>query len=104
MSAGDIVFWCFIGLIIVLVVVTTVKEKNSPTISVMGKKLFYNGNCWSSDEISHVKCTKWLERVEVYSSGKEVLTFPWEKDNSELFIAWVKKCGIKFEDNRMHLF
>ena len=104
MSAGDIVFWCFIGLIIVLVVVTTVKEKNSPTISVMGKKLFYNGNCWSSDEISHVKCTKWLERVEVYSSGKKVLTFPWEKDNSELFIAWVKKCGIKFEDNRIHLF
>jgi len=70
----------------------------------MGKKLFYNGNCWSSDEISHVKCTKWLERVEVYSSGKKVLTFPWEKDNSELFIAWVKKCGIKFEDNRIHLF
>ena len=49
MSAGDIVFWCFIGLIIVLVVVTTVKEKNSPTISVMCKQLFYTGNCWSSD-------------------------------------------------------
>lgn len=102
-SVGDIIFWCFIGLIVILVVVTAFQEKNKPTVSVSGKKLFYNGDCWSSDEITHVKCTKWLERVEVYSGGKKVLSFPWEMDNSELFIAWVKKCGIAFEDNRMYL-
>ena len=77
---------------------------SKPTISVSGKTVFYNGECWTSDEISCVKCTKWLERVEVYSNGKKVLTFPWELDNSELFIAWVNKCGIAFEDYRMKAF
>jgi hypothetical protein len=100
-STGDILFWCFIGLIIILVIFTVFKENKRPSISVLGKTLFYNGDCWSSNEISCVKCTKWFERVEVYSGGKKVLTFPWEMDNSELFIAWVKKCGIAFEDNRM---
>lgn len=102
-SIGDIIFWSFIGLIVILVVVTAIQERNKPTISVSGKTLFYNGDCWSSDEISRVKCTKWFERVEVYSGGKKVLSFPWEMDNSELFIAWFKKCGIVFEDNRMNL-
>lgn len=102
-SIGDIIFWSFIGLIVILVVVTAIQERNKPTISVSVKTLFYNGDCWSSDEISRVKCTKWFERVEVYSGGKKVLSFPWEMDNSELFIAWVKKCGIVFEDNRMNL-
>lgn len=104
LSAGDIIFWCFIGLLLILVISTLIKESKRPPISVWGKTLFYNGNCWSSDKISYVKCTKWFERVEVYSDGKEVLTFPWEMDNSELFIAWVNKCGIVFEDNRMRSF
>ena len=103
-SIGDIVFWCCIGIIAILVIVTSIREKTKPTISVSGKTVFYNGDCWTSDEISCVKCTKWLERVEVYSNGKKVLTFPWELDNSELFIAWVNKCGIAFEDYRMKAF
>lgn len=103
-SIGDIIFWCCIGIIAILVIVTFIREKNKPTISVSGKTVFYNGDCWTSDEISYVKCTKWLERVEVYSNGKKVLTFPWELDNSELFIAWVNKCGIAFEDYRMKAF
>ena len=103
-SIGDIIFWCCIGMIAILVIVTFIREKNKPTISVLGKKLFYNGNCWTSDDISFVRCTKWFERVEVYSNGKKVLTFPWELDNSELFIAWVNKCGITFEDYRMKAF
>ena len=101
-SIGDIIFWCFIVLISILVVVSMIHEKNKPTIFVSGKTVFYNGNCWKSDEISCVRCTKWFERIEVYSKGKKVLTFPWELDNSELFIAWVKKCGIVFEDYRMN--
>ena len=103
-SVGDIIFWCCIGMIAILVIVTFIHEKNKPTISVLGKKIFYNGNCWTSDDISCVRCTKWFERVEVYSNGKKVLTFPWELDNSELFIAWVNKCGITFEDHRMKAF
>lgn len=103
-SVGDIIFWCFIVLIGILVVVSMIHEKNKPIISVSGKTVFYKGECWTSDEISCVKCTKWLERVEVYSIGKKVLTFPWEMDNSELFIAWVNKCGITFEDHRMKTF
>lgn len=103
-SIGDIIFWCCIGIIAVLVIVTSIHEKNKPTISVSGKTVFYNGDCWTSDEISCVKCTKWFERVEVYSYGKKVLTFPWELDNSELFIAWVNKCGIAFDDKRMKSF
>ena len=103
-SIGDIIFWCCIGIIAVLVIVTSIHEKNKPTISVSGKTVFYNGDCWTSDEISCVKCTKWFERVEVYSNGKKVLAFPWELDNSELFIAWVNKCGIVFDDKRMKSF
>jgi len=103
-SVGDIIFWCFIVLIGILVVVSMIHEKNKPTISVSGKTVFYKGECWTCDEISCVKCTKWFERIEVYSNGKKVLTFPWELDNSELFIAWVNKCGIAFEDYRMKSF
>lgn len=103
-STGDIIFWCFIALIVILVVVSAIRGNKKPTISVSGKRLFYNGDCWSSDEISCVKCTKWLERVEVYSAGKKVLSFPWEMDNSELFIAWVKKCGILFVDSRINFY
>jgi hypothetical protein len=103
-SIGDIIFWSCIGVITVLVIVTFIREKNKPVISVSGKTLFYNGECWSDSDISCVKCTKWFERVEVYSNGKKVLTFPWELDNSELFIAWVHKCGIVFEDSRMQAF
>lgn len=55
-STGDIIFWCFIGLIVILVVVSAIRGSNKPTISVSGKPLFYNGDCWSSDEISRVKC------------------------------------------------
>lgn len=100
-SVGDIIFWCFIGLILILVIISIINENKRPSILISGKTLFYNGDCWSSDEISNVKCTKWFERIEVYSAGKKVLTFPWEMDNSELFIAWVNKCGIVFEDYRM---
>lgn len=74
-SIGDIVFWCFIGIIAVLVIVTSIHEKNKPTISVSGKTVFYNGDCWTSDEISCVKCTKWFERIEVYSNGKKSWLF-----------------------------
>lgn len=102
LSAGGIVFWCFIGLLLILVIFSIIKESKRPPISVSGKTLFYNGDRWSSDEISYVKCTKWFERVDVYSGEKKVLSFPWEMDNSELFIAWVNKCGIVFEDNRMN--
>ena len=103
-SIGDIIFWCCIGIMAILVIATFIREKNKPTISVSGKTVFYNGDCWTSDEIAYVRCTKWFERIEVYSNGKKVLTFPWELDNSELFIAWVNKCGIVFEDSRMKAF
>lgn len=102
-SIGDIIFWCFIGLIAILVVVTFIREKSKPTISVSGKNVYFGAKCVSSDEIQYVKCSKWFQHVEVYSKGKKVLSFPWELDNSELFIAWVKKCGIVFMDNRMRL-
>lgn len=101
MSTGDILFWLFIGLIFVLSIIVAITQKNKPTISVLGKTVFFNGNCWISDEIACVKCTKWLNRVEAYSNGKKIVSFPWELDNSELFIAWAKKCGIVFEDNRI---
>lgn len=101
MSAIDIAFWIFIGCILICTIAFAIIQSKKPSISVSGKTVFYNGNCWTSDEISCVKCSKWLERIEVYSNGKMVISFFWEKDNSELFIAWTKKCGIIFEDNRM---
>ena len=33
-SIGDIIFWCCIGIIAILVIVTFIREKNKPTISV----------------------------------------------------------------------
>lgn len=56
----------------VLVIIFMFREKNKPIISVSGKTIFYNGECWASDDISCVKCTKWLERVEVCSNGKKI--------------------------------
>lgn len=104
MSTLDVFFWIFIGIILVLSIILAVAQKSKPTISVSGKTIFYNGSCWTSDEISCVKCSKWLERVEVYSNGKKVISFPWELDNSELLIAWAKKCGIRFDDKRIKRF
>ena len=100
-SAADKIFWICIIIVAVIVVVSLIREKNKPVISVSGKTLFYGGNCLSSSDISYVKCSKWLELIEVYSNGRKVLTFSWEQDNSELFIAWIKKCGVAFVDNRM---
>lgn len=103
-STGNTIFWILIGCIALLTIVTAVTQAKQPTVTVSGKTVFYNGNCWTSDEISCVKCTKWLERVEVYVNGKKVIVFPWELDNSEVFIAWTKKCGIVFDDNRIKRF
>lgn len=100
MPVSDIIFWIFIGVILIYVIISTIIQSRRKSISVNGKKLFYNGDCWTSDDISYVKCSKLLERIEVFSKGKKILSFPWELDNSELFIAWVKKCGIMFDDNR----
>jgi hypothetical protein len=32
---------------------------------------------------------------------RKILPFPCKFGDLEMFIAWVKKCGIKFEDNRV---
>lgn len=101
MSAIDIAFWIFIALLVIYVIVSAILQSKKPTITVSEKTIFYNGNYWTSDEIDCVKCSKLLEIVTVYSNGKKILSFPWERDNSELFIAWTKKCGIIFEDNRI---
>lgn len=100
-SVIDIAFWSFIGILAVCVVVSAILQSKRPSISVSGKTLFYNGKCWTSDEISCVKCSRWLELVEVYANGRKVLSFPWELEHSELLIAWANRCGIVFEDKRM---
>ena len=74
-SIGDIIFWGIIALIGILVVVSIIREKTKPTIFVTGKKIFYNGDYWTSDEISLVKCTKRLGRIKVYSYDKKILQF-----------------------------
>ncbi len=101
LSTIDILFWIFIGGILIYTIVATIMLKRKPTISVSGKMVFYNGNSWTCDEIECVKCSKFFERVNVYSNGRRIISFPWELDNAEMFIAWVKKCGIIFEDMRM---
>ena len=104
LSIGDVIFWCFIVLMCILVFVSVIREKDKPTILASGKSVICSGKCRTSDDISCIKCTQWLERVEVYSAGKRVLSFPWEMDNSELFIAWIHRCGIAFKDYRMKAF
>ena len=47
-SVGDIIFWCFIVLIGILVVVSMIHEKNKPIISVSGKTVFYKGEASSA--------------------------------------------------------
>lgn len=100
MSALDTAVWTFIGFIAVCTVIASIMQSLKPSISVSGKTIFYNGNCWTCNEISCVEVTKLLGCVNVYSNGKRIISFLWEKDNSELFIAWAKKCGIVFEDKR----
>lgn len=100
LSAIDIGFWVLIGCILVFAVISAITSRRQSGITVSGKTVFFGGNCWTCDEISHVKITRWLERIEVYSDGKRIIRFPWEMDNSEVFIAWVKKCGITLEDKR----
>lgn len=101
-SAMDMIFFALLGILVILAIVTAIMERKKPNISVSGKTLFYNGSSWTSDEIACVKCSKFLETVAVYSAGKKILSFPWSMENSELFIAWVKKCCIVFEDNRIN--
>lgn len=101
LSAIDIGFWVLIGCILIFAVVSALTSRKRASITVSGKTVFSKGNCFTSDEISLVRVTRWLERVEVYVDGKKVIVFPWEMDHSETFIAWTRKCGIAFEDKRM---
>lgn len=101
LSTIDILFWIFIIGILIFTVVCTFLLKNQPKISVVGKTLFYGENNWTSNEITCVKCSKFTETVSVHSLNNKVVSFAWERENSELFIAWAKKCGIEFEDNRI---
>ncbi len=102
-SAIDKAFGIFIVCLIFFIVVYAVVKKFSKPITVAGKKIFYNGNCWTSDDISEVECAALSYQIKVYSNGRKVLSFPWERDNSEMFIAWVRKCGINFVDKRKDL-
>lgn len=101
LSALDIGFFVLLGLMVMLAVVSIILSKKKSNVTVAGKSVFYNGNSWTSDEISCVKCSKFLEHISVYSAGKKIFSFPWTMENAEIFIAWTKKCGIVFEDNRM---
>lgn len=103
LSPIDKVFGIFIILLIIILVVYAVAKKFSKPIIIAGKTVFYNGNCWTSDDISEVECTALSYQIKVYSNGKKVLSFSWEMNNSEKFIAWVKKCGISFIDKRKRL-
>lgn len=99
-SAVDIGFWVLIAVILVVAVASALMQRVRAGISVSGKTVFCGGNCFTSDEISKVRITRWMERVEIYADGKRVIKFPWELDNSELFIAWARRCGITIEDRR----
>ena len=100
MSSIDKAFWIFIVCLIIYMIIYAVSKKFSKPITIAGRTVFYNGNCWTSDDISEVECTALSYQIKVYSNGKKVLSFPWERDNSEMFIAWVRKCGINFTDKR----
>jgi len=102
MSVIDKAFWIFIVCLAIFTFIYAIVKKFSKGITVAGKTIFYNGNCWTSDEISEVECTV-LNQIKVYSEGKKVLSFSWERNNSEMFIAWVRKCGISFDDKRKNL-
>ena len=76
LSAVDAAFWCLIALMMFFIIFTVIKDSKRPAISVSGKTLSFDGVSLTSYEISRVKCTKLLERIEVYSDGRKVLVFP----------------------------
>lgn len=102
LSPLDIGFFVLLGLIVVLAIISAILGKKKSNITVSGKSIFYKGSSWTSDEIACVKCSKFFEHISVYSAGRKILSFPWTMENAEIFIAWTKKCGILFEDNRMN--
>ncbi len=96
---ADIILMVMIAFLTIAVAAAAYVSKKKGFITVSGKTVSYNGNCWTDSDISYVVCSS-FGCIEVYADEKKILSFLWETDNAELFIAWVKKCGIAFVDKR----
>ena len=101
-SALDIALWVLMAVMTFFSVTYYLVTKYKSKVKVSGKTVSYKGKTWSSDEIDIVKCTR-MSVVKAYSAGKKIISFSWDTNNSELFIAWTKRCGIVFEDKRIIL-
>lgn len=91
------------GVIAVLLVICGVYmfvTSKHPVVSVRGKTVTCNGKSWTNTDFSHIECTA-MGKVKVHSKGKVVLSFQWENEGAELFIAWARKLGIVLLDKRM---
>ncbi len=95
----DMALMFVIAVLTIAVTAAAYISKKKGFITVSGKTVSYNGNCWTDSDISYVICSS-FGCIQVYSAEEKILSFLWETDNSELFIAWVKKCGIAFVDKR----
>lgn len=73
-----------------------------PPILVNGKSVKQGDKIWTNKDISHVECTS-LNKIKVHSRGKVIFSFSWEVEDSELFLAWARKCGIVILDKRIRL-
>lgn len=103
MSVTDILFWILMALLLICGIASLLLSGKQTGISVSGNTLYCGGSSWTSDEITRAKCTKWMEQISLYAGNKRILSVSWSMDNAELLIAWINKCGIPFEDNRMEL-
>lgn len=81
-------------------VFSIINSKRSGKIKVTGKTVSCGNKCWNSSDIARVECTS-LSQIKVYSYDKKIFSFSWDKPNAEVFIAWVKKCWIQLDDNRI---
>ncbi len=104
LSVGDFLFWLFIAAVVIAALLSLLLKRKKTGISVMGGTIFCDGNCYPPEEVTRVRCTRWLERVEVFAGKKKILSAEWNRDNAELLIAWARRCGIPFEDKRFKRF
>ena len=101
LSVTDTIFWILMALLLIGGIVILLRSGKQTGISVSGNTLFCGASSWTSDEITGAKCTRWMETISLYAGGKKILSISWSMENSELLIAWINKCGIPFDDNRL---
>ena len=70
-----------------------------PKIGVSGREFYYRKVWHDAHEIEELHITR-SGRVQIILQRKKLCSYAWDEENTELLIAWARKCGVQVRDDR----